>query len=173
MSSSEDENVIKKDILNKNKAYLKAKINSLIKKGRKIVKNRSELKKCPLGSIVSYMDTQNIFHMGGFLDSIHKKYFTLRCDLTDDTDIETIMFDDIDIMYVGIVNKTKNDVISIVQHDKKKTKYPVKINDIVVYYANDSVDKDRFMNTEKYKRMVDWYEIYGNYISDEQDEDDN
>jgi hypothetical protein len=42
--------------------------------------------------------------------------------------------------------------------DKELTNFPVKIGNIVVYYANDNYDRERYMNTKKYKMMasINW-----------------
>jgi hypothetical protein len=157
---------------NKNKAYLKAKIKSLIDKGRNTVINRDELKKYPLGSNISYTDTNDIFHSGGFLDSIHKKYFVIRYNFADEAEFESVYFTEVSIMYVGIVNKTKNDVVSIIKYERKKTNFPVYVGETIVYYASDTVDKNRFLSTEKYKRMIDWYNVYGNYLTNEDDDNE-
>jgi hypothetical protein len=64
-------------------------------------------------------------------------------------------------MYVSNPLKTKKNEISISESDKEKTNFPVKIGKTVVYWAKSSFDRQKYMNTQKYKNMVDWFDVFG------------
>lgn len=159
----------KKKRVNVDKAIRKAKIQLLIEKGRILVSTREELLDFPLGSIISYITNDDIFHSDGYLKHIGKKSFTVIKEPKEDADITKIKFSNVVEMYIGHVGKTKNDVISIHQCNDTITKYPVKIGDIVVYYGRNNMDMKRFSFTDKYLRMVDWYSMFGDYLSNDND----
>lgn len=156
---------MKKNKFNSDKALRKAKIDSLIEKGRKIINTKEELLSCPLGSIVSFITTDDMYYQDGYLVRIGEKTFSLILDLTDDAEIVKIKFKNINTMYVGFVYETKNDTVSIHKSDNKRTNFPVKINNTVIYYAKDKFDMMRFTNTDKYKRIIKWLSIFGNNIT--------
>lgn len=63
-------------------------------------------------------------------------------------------------MWVGSVYKTKGDFVSIVPSKKPKTKFPVIVNDVIIYYGSDSYDVKRFKYTEKYKKIAIWCDYF-------------
>ena len=63
-------------------------------------------------------------------------------------------------MWVGSVYKTKNDIVSIIKTTQDKTKFPVIVNDIVIYYATRPFDSDRFKFTDKYKKIIQWCQYF-------------
>ncbi len=147
-----------------NKALLQAKKDVLIGRGRKMVLTSEELKKFPKGSLISFEDDDGMFQKGGILTSIHSKYFKIICDLYSDEKPIKIKFNNIKSMYVGNPYETCGDTISIREHNKKKTKYAAYIGKIGVYYAREAIDFNRYLNTQKYKNMVKWYEKFGQYF---------
>ena len=154
-------NVTKTNIepINKNKPVLQMKLLKLIENGRKIIKTKEELEEYPIGSLVSYMNMQNIFRTGGFIDKFEDDSFIFM-----EPDFKTrlrVRYANVKKMWVGKVNETKNDIVSIVPSDNTKTKNFAKIGDVIVYYAKDTYTVTRFKFTEKYKRMVKWHERYG------------
>jgi hypothetical protein len=145
--------------INKNKALVEAKIKKLLKRGRKAITTKAELQEYPKGSLVSYVNKQNIFKSGGFLMKIADDYFIY---LNSDEDKKYKgRFENVQTIYVGNVYEVEDDIVSIIKTTKAKTKWPVKINDIIIYYAHNSYDKDRFMCTDKYKMIKKWYDFFG------------
>lgn len=151
----------KKDAINNNKAMMKAKFIDYIAKGRKKITTYDELKHFPKGSIICLVGKDKVCHSYGFLRSVHKSYFKAYFDLLGDCNVYKIPFDYVDKMYVGNVYETVNDYVSIKATTKPVTGFPAKLGDIVVYYAKDNMDRNRFISTEKYERMAKWFEIFG------------
>lgn len=146
--------------INKDKAALLSKISTLIENGRQEITTKGELEQFPLGSLISYMNTQGIFRTAGFIDKFEDESFIYL-----DIDFATrrrVQYIYIKKMWVGKVNETKNDIVSIIPSTAEKTKHFAKIGDIVVYYSNRPAMISRFKHTQKYQRMVKWYERYGN-----------
>ena len=134
-----------------NKAVMATKINNLIKDGRAEITTREQLEKYPIGSTISYLNINNVFRSGGFITKFCADYFIYTL-----PDFETkyrTRYSHIQKMWIkntSIIPAIKN----------KKTNFPVKINDIVVYYGIDNFDAQRFQNTEKYKKINGWYEYF-------------
>lgn len=140
------------------KARVECKIMTMLENGRKEINTKKQLEKYPLGSMISYMNKSNIFRLGGFITKFAEEYFIY---ITPDfkTRYRT-RYQNIQKMWVGNVYEVTNDLVSIVGTSRNPTKHEVKINDIVVYYGNDSFDAKRFRCTEKYKRMVSWNKYF-------------
>ncbi|AEQ32559.1 hypothetical protein [Megavirus chiliensis] len=148
--------------INKNKAMLSAKIESLIENGRKEIKRQKELEKYPIGSLISYFNKDGVFKIGGFIKNFGDDNFVY---LSSDFEKNIrVRYCNVDKMYVGDVFKTKNDIVSIVPYTKTKTNFPVKIGDVVVYYGKNNTMSRRFMHTQKYKRMDQWYKIFSEML---------
>ncbi len=64
-------------------------------------------------------------------------------------------------MWIGSVYDVKNDIVSLIPTTKTKTSKPVTIDGIVIYYAKDNYDYNRFVCTTKYKIMEKWYKTFG------------
>ncbi|QGR54398.1 hypothetical protein [Moumouvirus maliensis] len=162
-SGKNDTNI---DPINKNKAMLSAKIESMLENGRKEIKKQKELEKYPIGSLISYFNKDGIFKVAGFIKKFGDDYFVY---LSSDFEKSIrVKYQNVDKMYVGDVYKTKNDFVSIVPYAGNKTNFPVKIGDVVVYYGKNNTMARRFMHTQKYQRMEQWYKIFGEN-SDESD----
>ncbi|AUV57991.1 hypothetical protein [Bandra megavirus] len=143
----------------KNKAVFAVKISNLIEHGRIEITTKKELDKYSIGSLISYINIRDEFKQGGFVIKITKEYFIYLA-----PDFETkyrIKFENIKKMWVGDVYKVKNDLVSLVKTKQNKTNFPIKIGDIIVYYASDNFDVKRFKNTKKYVTMCKWYEMFG------------
>jgi len=158
---SENPRYMDLETINKNKAALKAKINKMLENGRVEIQTRQQLENFPLGSLVSYLTKEGLYRSGGFLKTIQDDYFVLLGGTKDDRISFSVQFKNIKSMYVGNPMKTKSDNVSIVPTTKPKTKFPVTIGKVVVYYAKDKFDYNRFLETAKYKRYMDWYEKFG------------
>lgn len=145
--------------INKNKAVLEAKIKSMIGNGRKEITTIKEMKKYPIGSLISYMDNNNIYKSGGFLWRVKDEYFIY---LNLDTDQKTrVRIKNVSKMWIGSVYEVSNDVISIVATNNNKTPRPVMVNDVVIYYGKNKGDFYRFICTAKYKLIEKWCKIFG------------
>jgi hypothetical protein len=145
---------------NISKAVLSAKISMMIENGRKEITTKEELEKFPIGSLISYMNKNNIFKLGGFIIKFSDEYFIF---ITPDFQTKyRVRYKNISKMWVGDVYSTKNDIVSLVKTSQPKTNFPVKIGNIIVYYAAKTFDMKRFENTEKYNRMSSWYNYFVN-----------
>lgn len=63
-------------------------------------------------------------------------------------------------MWIGDVYQVYNDIVSFAGSTQKKTNFPVKIDDIVVYYASKNFYMKRFMATEKYNTLLAWHNYF-------------
>ena len=162
MSKTNKKIINKKTIepINKNKALLEAKIKRLLKNGRQKISTKEKLDKYSIGSLVSYINKKGIFKSGGYLFKKEDEYFVYLN--PDENKKYRVRYDNIKNIIIGDVYSTKNDVVSIIKPKNKKTKYPVKIGNVVIYYAQNNYDKNRFMCTAKYKTIKNWYDIFGN-----------
>lgn len=133
-----------------NKASLQAKIETLIKNNRVKIKTRKQLKKYPLGSLISYIKIDGTYRKGGFLENIDKEYFTFQ----EGDEPFTELFENIKEMYVGSPVRKLN------RKSSKKSNFPIKIGEDIIYYAKDNFDKSRFMNTSRYKKLEEWHNKY-------------
>lgn len=141
-----------------NKALFALKIDTMVENGRKEIITKKQLEKYPIGSLISYLNINNIFKPGGFIIKFKPEYFIY---ITPDFNTKyRVRYTVIQKMWVGSVYKTKGDFVSIVPTEKPKTKFPVIVNDIVIYYASDSFDVKRFKYTEKYKKIVSWCDFF-------------
>lgn len=137
-------------------------ISNLIDHGRIEISSKDELVQFSIGSTISYININNHFKHGGFIVKFSDDYFIY---VTPDFNSKyRVRYKNISKMWVGDVYSTRNDIVSIVKTSQNKTNFPVKINNIVVYYAARNFDKKRYMNTIKYKTMINWYHYF---ISDD------
>ncbi|AVG46850.1 hypothetical protein [Acanthamoeba polyphaga mimivirus] len=140
------------------KTLLLAKIETLKENGRKEITSKSQLDEYPIGSLISYLNKNNIFKSGGFLIKITNEYFIY---ITPDfTTKYRVRFRNVNKMWVGDPRKINNDILSLKKTTSQKTNFPAKIDDIVVHYAKDNFSLKRFKNTQKYQRMLQWYQYF-------------
>lgn len=145
--------------VNKVKAVLLAKIETLIEYGRTEITTKEELEEYPIGSIVSYTNKNGIFKSGGFIIKFEDDYFIY---ITLDYSCKfRVRYKNINKMWVGDIYQVKNDVVSIIPTTNAKTNFKAKIGDVIVYYAKDNFGLKRFKNTQRYRNMVKWYEYFG------------
>jgi hypothetical protein len=151
--------------INKNNALVRAKIKKMIKYGRVEITKKEELEKFPIGlTLISYMNIFGIFKSGGYLYKLADDYFIYIQSITRTK--YRVRYKNVDKMWVANVKDVKNDIITLVCTNKKKTKYPVMIGNIIMYYAKDNFDKERFCCTNKYLIMKDWYDQFGHLLDD-------
>lgn len=169
---------IKRNNLNKDTIRLRIKIDTMIKNGRKeiIVQDpladsssndkrkilelaKKQLESYPIGSLISYMNTQGIFRLGGYIKRFDNEWFVYTT-TEFDKNIK-VRYQYVQKMWVGNVYKCKNDVVSIVPATNKKTKFSAKIGNVVVCYARDNYVLQSYTYTHKYELMTKWYEKFG------------
>jgi hypothetical protein len=141
-----------------NKAYHSARIEIMVENGRKEIKTKKQLEKYPIGSLISYMNNEGIFRYGGFITKFADDYFIYI--LPDFKTRYRARYSHIQKMWVGNVYSTKQDIVSIIPTDRPLTNFPVTVNDIIIYYAKKTIDAKRFMNTDKYKKIVAWVDYF-------------
>lgn len=149
--------------VNRSQAELNAKLAILVKSGRKEITTKTELEKYPIGSLVSYMNKHKIYKSAGFTIKYAEDYFIYIT-----TDFQTkyrVKYKNILKMWVRRADDTSTDLVSYANSTQNKTNFPIKAGNKIVYYAKNNYDKERFINTEKYKRLVEWYNYFGiNYV---------
>ena len=146
--------------INKNKSLVKAKIKSMKKNGRKEITTTTQLKKFPVGSLISYMNKKGEFRSGGYLWKCEEDNFIYISVKTKQK--IRVKVKNVEKIWVGIVYNVKNDIISITASTKEKTNKPVLIGNVPVYYAKDNYDYNRYICTDKYKIMKKWYKTFNN-----------
>jgi hypothetical protein len=157
--SKTSKNKPKIEPINRNKAVLSAKIESMIKNGRKEITTKKQLEKFPIGSLISYFNNENIYRSGGYIKKFGDDYFVY---LTSDFERNVrVRYKNVSKMFAGNVYETKNDVVSIVPSKAKKSKHFAKIGDTVVLYATTATLVTRYEHTQKYLRMKKWHELFG------------
>lgn len=151
MSKSSKKKVMPKYVVN-------VKIATMIENGRKEITTKDELEEFPPGSLISYMNKNNVFKIGGFITEFEDDSFIYIN--TDFSHKYRVYYQNILKLWVGDVFVTKNDIVSLVKATQKKTNFPVKIGQIIVYYAKNNFDVKRFMNTEKYQKYINWVNYF-------------
>lgn len=134
------------------------KISNWIERGRVEITTKKELEKYNIGSPISYQNCNNIIRQG-YLYKIKDDWFIF---ITMNLDKKyRVRYKNVIKMWVGDVYKTNDDIISLTTN-QKETNFPVKIGDNVIHYALNNFKAKRFMNTDKYQRMVKWYDYFIN-----------
>jgi hypothetical protein len=144
-----------------NRTLVLAKISNLIENGRKEITTVRELKKYPIGSMISYMNHDNVFKKGGFIVrfDVNDEYFVY---ITPDfTSKWRVKHKFVKKMWVGDVYETHNDWVCIHPTKNPETKYKAMIGNTVVYYCKDRTMLKRFIFTHKYDNMTKWYNYFG------------
>lgn len=137
-----------------NKALFASKVSTMIENGRQEITTREEIEEFPVGSLISYLNTDKVFRPGGYILKFKPDYFIY---LSFDFKVKRrARYSHIDKMWAGSVYSTKNDFVSIIKATNKISKYPVMVDDTIIYYAPNSYDAKRFKNTEKYLSIVEW-----------------
>lgn len=140
------------------KDTLENKLLKFIEYGRKEITSKKELEKFPIGSILSYMNINNQFKQGGFIIKFADDYFIF---ITLDFSTKyRVRYKNVSKMWAGDVFNIHNDFISFTESSQKKTNFPVKINDSIIYYATSDLDKKDFMSTDHYKKLINWYNYF-------------
>ena len=153
------------------KAYLSTKIDTLIEYGHTQITSKKQLEKFPIGALISYLNINNTFRPGGFLVDFFDDHFIYVT-----PDFETLRkgkYARIIKMWVASVYDTQNDLVSIFPTQNKKTNFSVIINGIPIYFARNSFDMKRFMNTNKYKLIMKWVDFFEHPSDNSSSTDDN
>ena len=142
----------------KEKREIRTKIMCLIDYGREEITTKEQLEKYAIGSLISYINKNNIFKIGGFILKFEDEYFIYIT--SDFTTKYKVRYTNIQKMWVGDVYKVRNDIISLAKATQEPTNFPVKIGKNIVYYASNSFFIKRFMSTDKFKIMMEWYNYF-------------
>ena len=143
---------------NIDKASINAKISSMIENGRKEIFTKKELEQYPIGSMISYMNVNDIFKIGGFITNFDNDFFIY---ITPDFSQKyRARYKNIKKMIVGDIYSTKNDLVSLVKTNQNKTNYPIVVDDIIIYYATNNFHIKRFKNTQKYQKYIQWIDYF-------------
>jgi len=141
-----------------NKSIIKTKISIFLENGRKEITSQKELEKFPIGSLIAYMNNKNEFRNGGFIIKFcDDSFIYINPEFTHKYKVR---YKNVQKMWVGNVYKTKNDIVSLVKTSRKKTNFPVVLNNIPIYYAKNNFDVKRFQNTNKYETYIKWIEYF-------------
>lgn len=154
MAGKSNESIIK------DKAIIGAKIENMLTNGRVEIdaKDIQKLLEYPVGSLITFIDDLNIYRIGGFLISTSDDHFVyIKPNLKNKFEIK---YSNVKKIYVGDVYKTKNDLVSIVETTRPVTKFPISVNNVIIFYGNDSFDYKRFKHTQKYKLIMGWYNYF-------------
>lgn len=127
----------------------------MLSRGRHEVTTRKQLEKYPIGSLISYTDKTGIFKYGGNLCKINKDWFVFKALDFD----KKVRFVNVDKMWVGDVFEVTGDTISF-KKPENETKYPVTIGKHIVYYGTRLSCSKEFKATQKYERMLQWYDYF-------------
>ena len=149
--SKKSPNKIRKDVL-------ATKISNFLEYGRKEITTKNELENFPIGSLISYINHKGHFKQGGFITKFADDYFIF---ITPDfTSKFRVRYKNTIRLWAGNVFNVSNDIISFAGTSQKKTNFPVVLNDIIVFYANSNYDAKRFMNTDRYRTLLLWYNYF-------------
>lgn len=146
--------------ISNNKKLLKDKIAEMLEKGATEIHSpsKSDLENLDKGYYISYITKDGKYRSGGFLTYIDEggKYFML---LGGGGRIPrmgfSVQYENVRTLYVRKPVSRKDKVYKITPSTKPKTKWPVKIGRVVVYYAKDGWDEKRFKGTNKYQQMLE------------------
>jgi hypothetical protein len=140
------------------KSAINVKINSLLDNGRKEISSLKQLATYPPGTLISYLNTNGLFRLAGFLLQTHSNSFSFVT--PDFTKRFRINFKFVSRLFVGSVYHCSNDLVSIIPTSKSETNFPVSIGDVIVFYAQTTYTKKRYQATEKFIRAVKWHEFF-------------
>ena len=99
------------------KAVLKTKISNMINNGRQEITTKDQLERFSIGSLISYININNIFKQGGFIIKFFDEFFVY---ITPDfTTKYRVRYKNILKMFVGDVYSVRNDIVSIVKTTQK------------------------------------------------------
>lgn len=139
---------------------MSAKIGTLIENGREEITTKEELQKYDRGSLISYLNKDDILKPGGFLVKKSNDYFIY---ITPDfTQKYRVRYKNVNKMWVGNPSLVKRDIISFAPSSQEITKFPVKIGDTVIYYARNGFQFRRYMSTSRFQTIIKWYEYFHN-----------
>ena len=153
------------DVINRNSSEVAARIYMLKQKGRVEITTKEELEKYSIGSLISYLNNKNKYKTAGFITKFASKYFIY---VTPDFNNKyRVRYANIKKMWIGDVYTVASDVISFSESKQKPTNFPVNVNGINVYYGKATFDKIRYINTIKYKRLIEWCKYFNIDITEQ------
>lgn len=140
-------------------SHISMKVQIFLTHGRKVITTYNELKEYKIGSIISYINKNNVLKMGGFLTKITKEYFIYVTPLYDAR--YRVRFANVKKMYVSDVYEAhKNDFVSLAKAPQDYTRFPAEIMGIPIFYAKSNYELNRFKSTIRYKDLIKWLEYF-------------
>lgn len=146
------------NFITKSKVDVVIKINTLLENGRKEITTIKQLKKFPIGSLISYMNLSDYFKIGGFLLEVFPDSFSFI-----DLDFKIryrVDINKISKIWVGSVFQVTNDYVSILPTTQSPTNFPVVIANITVFYAKNTYAFKRYTLTQKYQTAMLWVQRF-------------
>jgi hypothetical protein len=105
--------------------------------------------------VISYILKEGQYRSGGFLTANSDYYFVILGGQINNKISFSVQYSNVQTIYVRkVAKRNDNKPIKPIPTLHSKTKYPVKVGKIIVYYAKDNFDRRRFMNTKKYSNML-------------------
>jgi len=151
--------------INKDKNLVQEKIEKLLNDGATKIENPDYKKMSSLYDkigkrlFISYITKDGQYRSGGFLTGISEYYFVVLGGQINNKISFSVQYSNVKELYAKQIQSHQSTTpIKPIKTKKPKTKFPVKINNIVVYYAKDNYDRRRFKQTNKYKRMIKYIE---------------
>ncbi len=140
--------------------YDENKHDNIIKYSRKKITTKHELEEYPIGSLISYTNKKNEFRKAGYVLKYSDNYFIY---VTPDFQTKyRVKYKNVLEMWVKKVDSPLKDLIWQAETIQEKTNFPIFIGNKVIYYAKNNSDRDKYMDTTKYKKLVKWYDHFGN-----------
>lgn len=109
---------------------------------------KKELSEIGMGTFIICMKKRSLNKQCGFLILLSESSFTIK---ENENEME--------ILYEEVTN-IKIKEISITMTKGKATYYPIKIGEVIVYYARNKSDMERYLLSSKYMRMAEWYNLF-------------
>ena len=136
-----------------------AKLNNVVVEcNRNEIMTKEQLEKYPIGSLISYMNVNGRFKLGGFIVKFCEDYFIYVA--PDFVTKYRARYSHVRNMWVGDVYRTPNDIVSIVPWEGNVSKYSVTVNDVVVYYGCKKYKTDMYRTSRSFKNIMKWCEYF-------------
>jgi hypothetical protein len=151
----------------------------IINKGYLVFHKIKDLSKFPKGSRICYLTKDLKWRSGGFLVEIsrsntlygtnqlldHYKYYLAYKAFNNS--LFHLQDEDIRDIYIKPKNVKKTNTGPVpIKYPGEKTQFPVIVKNTIIKYCRDSSDRDRFMSSAKYQRILNYGYIFQNQDTD-------
>lgn len=136
--------------------------NISIDNNRNIITTKEELEEYAIGSLISYMTINGNFRSGGFIIKFCEDYFIYI--MPDFVTKYRARYVNISEMWIGDVYTTRNDIVSIVSCERKKTKFSIIINDVIIFSGSED-NCSQFKHGERYEMITNWCTYFNNKLT--------